>query len=407
MIDLRGIEQRWEAGGSRRDERGRRVFAASEARAAGRGGLTAVSAITGLARSTIGRGLKDLDAPPLRHGRVRREGGGPRPLTDRDPTLLTDLERLVAPATRGDPERPLLWVSKSLDKLAAALTEMGHAISPNSVRKLLIGLGFSRQSNRKADEGSRHPDRDAQFEHISRKVIAAQAAGQPVISVDTKKKELIGNFKNGGTDYRPKGDPRRVKVHDFEDKSLGKVAPYGVYDLAADEAWISVGISADAAEFAVTSIRTWLERMGRGCMGRGRYPQARELTITADCGGSNGVRVRLWKRELQTFADESGLILHVHHYPPGTSKWNKIEHRLFCRITQNWRGRPLTDRRVVVELIGATTTRTGLRVESALDTRIYEKGVKVSDAEIASLDITGDMFHPEWNYTIKPRMPEA
>lgn len=387
MIDLRGIEQRWEADGSKRDERGRRVFAASEARAAGRGGLTAVSAITGLARSTIGRGLKDLDA---------------RPLTDRDPTLLTDLEHLVAPATRGDPERPLLWVSKSLDKLAAALTEMGHAISPNSVRKLLIGLGFSRQSNRKADEGSRHPDRDAQFEHINGKVIAAQAAGQPVISVDTKKKELIGNFKNGGTDYRPKGDPRRVKVHDFEDKSLGKVAPYGVYDLAADEGWISVGISADTAEFAVASIRTWLERMGRG-----RYPQARELTITADCGGSNGVRVRLWKRELQTFADESGLILHVHHYPPGTSKWNKIEHRLFCRITQNWRGRPLTDRRVVVELIGATTTRTGLRVESALDTRIYEKGVKVSDAEIASLDITGDMFHPEWNYTIKPRMPEA
>jgi len=227
MIDLRGIEQRWEADGSKRDERGRRVFAASEARAAGRGGLTAVSAITGLARSTIGRGLKDLDAPPLRHGRVRREGGGPRPLIDRDPTLLTDLEHLVAPATRGDPERPLPWVSKSLDKLAAALTEMGHAISPNSVRKLLIGLGFSRQSNRKADEGSRHPDRDAQFEHINGKVIAAQAAGQPVISVDTKKKELIGNFKNGGTDYRPKGDPRRVKVHDFEDKSLGKVAPYG------------------------------------------------------------------------------------------------------------------------------------------------------------------------------------
>lgn len=402
MIDLRGIEQRWEADGSKRDERGRRVFAASEARAAGRGGLTAVSAITGLARSTIGRGLKDLDAPPLRHGRVRREGGGPRPLTDRDPTLLTDLERLVAPVTRGDPERPLLWVSKSLDKLAAALTDMGHAISPNSVRKLLVGLGFSRQSNRKADEGSRHPDRDAQFEHLNGKVIAAQAAGQPVISVDTKKKELIGNFRNGGTDYRPKGDPRRVKVHDFEDKSLGKVAPYGVYDVAADEGWISVGITADTAEFAVASIRTWLERMGRQ-----RYPQAHELTITADCGGSNGVRVRLWKRELQTFADESGLVLHVHHYPPGTSKWNKIEHRLFCHITQNWRGRPLTDRRAVIELIGATTTRTGLRVKCALDTHIYEKGVKVSDAEIASLEITGDMFHPEWNYTIKPRMPET
>ena len=400
MIDRQGIAQRWEADGSKRDERGRRVFAASEARAAGRGGLAAVSAITGLARSTIGRGLKDLDAPPLRQGRIRREGGGPRSLTDRDPTLLTALERLVAPATRGDPERPLLWVSKSLDKLACALTDMGHAISPNSVRKLLIGLGFSRQSNRKADEGSRHPDRDAQFEHINGKVIAAQAAGQPVISVDTKKKELIGNFRNGGSDYRPKGDPQRVKVHDFEDKSLGKVAPYGVYDVTADEGWVSVGITADTAEFAVASIRTWLERMGRG-----RYPEARELTITADCGGSNGARVRLWKRELQTFADESGLVLHVHHYPPGTSKWNRIEHRLFCHITQNWRGRPLTDRRTVVDLIGATTTKTGLKVECALDNRIYEKGVKVSNAEMASLDITGDTFHPEWNYTIKPRPP--
>lgn len=270
------------------------------------------------------------------------------------------------------------------------------------MRKLLIGLGFSRQSNRKADEGSRHPDRDAQFEHINGKVIAAQAAGQPVISVDTKKKELIGNFKNGGTDYRPRGDPRRVKVHDFEDKSLGKVAPYGVYDVTADEGWVSVGITADTAEFAVASIRTWLERMGRQ-----RYPEARELTITADCGGSNGVRVRLWKHELQTFSDKSGLTLHVHHYPPGTSKWNKIEHRLFCRITQNWRGRPLTDRRAVVDLIGATTTKTGLKVECTLDMRTYEKGVKVSDAEMDSLDITGDAFRPEWNYTIKPRQPET
>jgi len=397
MIDRRGIQQRWEADGSKRDERGRRVFAASEARAAGRGGLTVVSQITGLARSTIGRGLKDLGAPPPR-GRVRHEGGGGRPLTERDPTLLADLERLVEPTTRGDPERPLLWVSKSLDKLASALGEMGHAISPNSVRKLLIGLGFSRQSNRKADEGSKHPDRNAQFEHISARVVAAQAAGEPVISVDTKKKELIGAFKNGGTDYRPKGNPQRVKVHDFEDKTLGKVAPYGVYDVAADEGWVSVGITADTAEFAVQSIRMWLERMGRQ-----RYPTARELTITADCGGSNGARVRLWKVELQKLADDSGLAIHVHHYPPGTSKWNKIEHRLFCRITQNWRGRPLTDRAAVVELIGATTTKTGLKVECALDTRTYEKGLKVSDTEMASLDITGDAFHPEWNYTITPR----
>ena len=398
MIDRRGIRQRWEADGSKRDERGRRVFAASETLAAGRGGLAAVSAITGLARSTIGRGVKDLEAEPPPGGRVRREGGGPRPLSERDPTLLADLERLVEPATRGDPERPLLWVSKSLDKLASALADMGHAISPNSVRKLLTELGFSRQANRKAAEGASHPDRNAQFEHINGKLLAAQAAGEPVVSVDTKKKELVGDFKNGGTDYRPKGDPCRVRVHDFEDKQLGKVAPYGVYDVAADEGWVSVGITADTAAFAVQSIRTWLDRMGRG-----RYPQARELTITADCGGSNGARVRLWKLELQKFADESGLVIHVHHYPPGTSKWNKIEHRLFCRITQNWRGRPLTDRLAVVELIGATTTKTGLKVECALDTGSYEKGVKVSDAEMASLDITGDLFPPEWNYTITPR----
>jgi hypothetical protein len=398
MIDRLGILRRWEADGSKRDERGRRVFAASEARAAGRGGLAAVSLITGLARSTIGRGVKDLEAAPLPRGRVRREGGGPRPLSARDPTLLADLERLVEPATRGDPERPLLWVSKSLDKLALALADMGHTISPNSVRKLLIELGFSRQANRKAAEGTSHPDRNAQFEHLNGKVAAAQAAGEPVISVDTKKKELVGDFKNGGTDYRPKGDPHRVRVHDFEDKQLGKVAPYGVYDVAADEGWVSIGVTADTAAFAVQSIRTWLDRMGRG-----RYPRARELTITADCGGSNGARVRLWKLELQKLADESGLVIHVHHYPPGTSKWNKIEHRLFCRITQNWRGRPLTDRLAVVELIGATTTKTGLKVECAIDTGCYEKGVKVSNAEMARLNITGDPFHPEWNYTFKPR----
>jgi hypothetical protein len=279
---------------------------------------------------------------------------------------------------------------------------MGHAISPNSVRKLLAELGFSRQFNRKADEGSKHPDRNAQFEHISARVVAAQAAGEPVISVDTKKKELIGAFRNGGTDYRPKGDPQRVKVHDFEDKALGKVAPYGVYDVAADEGWVSVGITADTAEFAVQSIRMWLDRMGRA-----RYPTARELTITADCGGSNGARVRLWKLELQKLADETGLALNVHHYPPDTSKWNKIEHRLFCRITQNWRGRPLTDRAAVVKLMGATTTKTGLKVACELDTRTYEKGLKVSDAEMASLDITGDEFHPEWNYTIRPRSTDS
>lgn len=399
MINSQAIRRRWEADGSKRDERGRRLFAASEVRAAGWGGLAAVSNITGLARSTIERGLKDLDAPPLAPGQVRRGGGGPRQLTERDATLLQDLKRIVEPATLGDPVRPLLWVSKSLDKLATTLTGMGHAISPNSVRKLLCELGFSRQANRKAEEGSGHPDRNAQFDYINAEVLAAQAAHQPVISVDTKKKELVGNFRNGGTDYRPKRDPKRVKVHDFEDKKLGKVAPYGVYDIAANSGWVSVGITHDTAEFAVSAIRAWLEKMGRQ-----RYPKAQELTITADCGGSNGARVRLWKVELQKFADETGLAIKVRHYPPGTSKWNKIEHRMFCHITQNWRSRPLTDRAAVVELIAATTTKTGLKIESALDTRTYEKGIKVSKAELNRLDIRGDPFHPEWNYTIMPRI---
>ena len=402
MIDRQAIRQRWEADGSKRDERGRRLFAASEVRAAGWGGLAAVSSITGLARSTIERGLKDVDAPPLAAGQVRREGGGPRPLTERDATLLDDLKRLVEPATLGDPVRPLLWVSKSLDKLAAALAAMGHSISPNSVRKLLTEIGFSRQVNRKADDGSSHPDRNAQFEYINAEVLASQAAGQPVISVDTKKKELVGNYRNAGSDWRPKGDPQRVKVHDFEDKKLGKVAPYGVYDIAADAGWVSVGITHDTAEFAVASIRTWLERVGRA-----RYSKMRELTITADCGGSNGNRLRLWRVELQNLADETGLTIKVRHYPPGASKWNKIEHRLFCRITKNWRGRPLTDRATVIELIAATTTKTGLKVESVLDPKVYEKGIKVSNAEMKRLDVRGDAFHPEWNYSVIPRMTKS
>jgi hypothetical protein len=287
-----------------------------------------------------------------------------------------------------------------MDKLAATLTQMGHPISADTVSKELVKLGFSRQHNRKAEEGSRHPDRNAQFEHINAKVIAAQAAGQPVISVDTKKKELVGNFKNAGSDYRPKGNPRRVNVHDFEDKELGKVVPYGVYDVGANTGFVSVGITSDTAEFAVQSIRSWLERMGRQ-----RYPRMHELTITADCGGSNGARVRLWKIELQKLADETGLALNVMHYPPGTSKWNKIEHRLFCHITQNWRGRPLVDHMTIVELIAATTTKAGLKVESALDERTYEKGRKIGKAEMAQIDMTGDPFHPEWNYTIRPRNP--
>jgi hypothetical protein len=402
MVDREPIRQRWETFGSKLDERGRRLFAAAEVRTAGHGGLAAVAEITGLARSTIGRGLKDLGVPALADGRVRREGGGRRELAEVDATLVADLQHLAEPMTMGDHMRPLKWVSKSPAKLAVALRESGHEVSPNTVSKLLkTKLEYSRQVNRKTHEGASHPDRNAQFEHINAKVIAAETAGQPVISVDTKKKELIGNYKNGGSDYRPKGSPAHVKVHDFEDKELGKVAPYGVYDVAANEGWVSVGITSDTAEFAAASIRTWLERMGRK-----RYPGMRELTITADCGGSNGARVRLWKVCLQKLADETGLMLRVHHYPPGTSKWNKIEHRLFCHITQNWRGKPLESRMAVVELIGATTSKTGLKVECALDENTYEKGIRISKAEMQRLDIEGDAFHPDWNYTIKPRRLE-
>ena len=399
MIDEDGIRQRWESMGAKLDERGRRLFAANEVQSAGHGALAIVSRITGLARSTINRGEDDIDVGPLPDGRVRRKGGGGKRRTETDLTLIGDLQKLVEPVTLGSPVQPLTWVSKSRAKLAAALEAMGHTISANTVASLLSSeLGFSRQHNRKADEGAKHPDRNAQFEHINAKILAAQVQGQPVISVDTKKKELIGNYRNGGTDYRPEGDPLRVKVHDFIDKDLGKVAPYGIYDIAANAGFVSVGITKDTAEFAVQSIRTWIARVGRA-----RYPDMRELTITADCGGSNGARVRLWKVQLQKLADETGLSIRVLHYPPGTSKWNRIEHRMFCHITQNWRGRPLTDRLTVVELIGATTTKTGLTIECVLDEATYEKGIKVSDAEMEALDISGDAFHPDWNYTIKPR----
>ena len=393
---------RWETLGCKLDERGQRLFAANEVRAAGHGALIIVSKITGLARSTINRGEDDLEEGPLPEGRVRRKGGGPKPLSERDPTLVLDLQRLAEPATMGDPMRALKWVSKSPAKLAAALNEGGHEVSANTVAKLLEAkLEYSRQFNRKTHEGASHPDRNAQFEHINAKVVAAQSAGQPVISVDTKKKELVGNFKNGGSDYRPKGDPHRVKVHDFEDKALGKVVPYGVYDVGANAGWVSLGITSDTSEFAVNAIRTWIERIGAK-----RYPHMRELTITADCGGSNGARVRLWKVELQKLADESGLTLRVHHYPPGTSKWNRIEHRMFCHITQNWRGQPLESLMAVVELIGATTTKTGLKVECALDERTYHKGIRIKKAEMKLLDIEGEAFHPDWNYAIKPRIPK-
>lgn len=341
--------------------------------------------------------MKELDAGTPTE-RVRRPGGGRKRLTDTDATLLDDLRKLVEPMTIGDPIRPLLWVSKSAVKLAGALSAMGHRVSASTVGRLLRRVGYSRQGNFKANEASNHPDRDAQFEHINAQVLACQAAGQPVISVDTKKKELIGNFKNPGTDWRPKGQPRRVNGHDFEDKALGKVVPYGVYDVTDNSGWVSVGISHDTAQFAVNAIRRWLERMGRQ-----RYPAAERLMITADCGGSNGARVRLWKRELQTLANETGLTLTVCHYPPGTSKWNKIEHRLFCHISQTWRGRPLTSRLAVVELIAATTTQNGLKVACELDNTHYPKGLKVTNAQMRAIAITGDDFHPEWNYTISPQ----
>lgn len=399
MIDEEAIRCRFAAVYDHLDERGRRLLAAAEARAAGYGGIVAVSRATGIARSTIGRGLKELDvASGIRMGAVRRKGSGRVALSKTSPALLEDLRKLVEPATVGDPMRPLLWVSKSLSKLVNALQPMGHKVSPNTVRKLLRDLGFRRQGNRKTKEGASHPDRDAQFAYINDTAIAFMEAQEPVISVDTKKKELIGDFKNAGSDYHPSGYPDQVLIHDFMDKNLGKVVPHGVYDVAANAGWVTVGIDHDTAEFAVNSIGYWWEHMGRE-----RYPAATRLLITADGGGSNGSRSRLWKCQLQKFADETGLSVTVCHYPPGTSKWNKIEHRLFCHITQNWRGKPLTSRLVVVELIGATATKTGLVVRCELDPRLYAKGVVVTDEAMKRLKIEWSDFHPDWNYTIKPR----
>ena len=400
MVNESSIRARFAAVGGGLNERSRRLFAAAEAKTAGHGGIAATFRATGIARSTIGRGLKDLHGPGALSGMVRRPGGGRPALTETAPTLLEDLRLLLEPATMGDPMRPLLWVSKSHAKLAEALSAMGHKIKKSSVPKLLEMLKYRRQVNRKTLEGGNNPDRDAQFEHINAAVIATQAAGQPVISIDTKKKELIGPYKNGGSDYRPEGCPDKVNEHDFADKELGKAIPYGVYDIAANAGCVSVGIDNDTAQFSVNSIRRWLDVMGRE-----RYPGMNKLMITADGGGSNGSRVRLFKVELQKLADETGLDLQVCHYPPGTSKWNKIEHKLFCHITQTWRGQPLISRQTVVELIASTTTKAGLTVRCELDTRPYPKGIQVSKEEMATLNITGDEFHPEWNYTVSPRVP--
>jgi hypothetical protein len=404
VIDVAAIKLRYAALSPVLDERGRRRFAAAEALTAGWGGIAAVSAATGIARSTIGYGLRELRgvAPDSALGGVRRKGAGRKPLTQTDRTLLSDLERLVDPDTRGDPMSPLKWTSKSLRNLAAALCAMGHRIGHDSVAALLKTLGYSLQGNRKTLEGSHHVDRDAQFQHIAETVQAAITAGQPAISVDTKKKELVGDFKNGGREYRPAGSPEPVRVHDFIDPKLGRAAPYGVYDIADDKGWVSVGIDHDTAAFAVNAIRSWWMTMGRS-----RYPHAHTLTVTADGGGSNGSRVRLWKLELQKLADELGLTIVVLHLPPGTSKWNKIEHRLFSFISRNWRGRPLTDYRTIVELISATTSTAGLTVRCQLDENLYPAGIKVSDEEMAELNILRDDFHGEWNYAINPRQPET
>jgi hypothetical protein len=386
------------------DERARRLWAAVEARSLGRGGIIRVAEATGLARATIRAGLKELDLPtsdddgPLSGGRLRPPGGGRKPVTEHDPDLLRELEALVGPVTRGDPMSPLRWTCKSADKLAEGLRARGHVVSERTVNRLLHDLGYSLQSNRKTIEGKGHPDRDAQFQYINRRARAFQRQGQPVVSVDTKKKELVGQYRNGGREWQPKGKPEKVKVHDFLDKGLGKAIPYGVYDMAANTGWVSVGVDHDTAEFAVETIRRWWDRMGRRV-----YPQAKKLLITADGGGSNGSRCRLWKVELQRLADETGLSISVCHFPPGTSKWNQIEHRMFCHITENWRGRPLVSREVVVNLIGGTKTKAGLEIRSELDGDSYPTAREVTDQQMDGLSIKREKFHGEWNYTIRPK----
>jgi len=402
VIDISSIKARFNALEPTLDEKGRRLFAASEARAAGHGGVAAVSQATGIARSTIDRGLADLRLGAVMFStRVRRPGGGGKPSTETQPRLLETLNDLVQSSIRGDPEAALLWVSKSQRHLSAALAELGFAAGQKLVGRLLKRLGFSLQANAKTREGASHPDRNAQFEHINAEVKAFQAAGEPVISVDTKKKELVGDFKNAGRELRPKGQPEPVRVHDFVIPELGKVAPYGVYDVAANDGWVNLGISHDTAAFAVESIRRWWHVLGAA-----RYPAATRLLINADCGGSNGNRVRLWKRELQGLADELRIEITVNHLPPGTSKWNRIEHRLFAFISMNWRAKPLVSYLVIIQLIASTTTDTGLSVGCQLDANAYEKGVKISDAEMAALNIKPAPFHGEWNYTITPRQPD-
>jgi transposase len=386
------------------DERMRRLWAASEAKALGWGGITVVAKATGLSRTTIHTGLHELEQAVEADGealaaryRSRRPGGGRIRLSDRNPALVQALNGLIEPATRGDPESPLRWVSISTRHLAEELTEQGYGVSHVSVARLLHELDYSLQAPRKVREGESHPDRDAQFHYINQRVRAFQRRAQPVISVDTKKKELIGDFYNGGREWHPKGQAEEVRSHDFPDKTLGKVIPYGVYDLTINAGWVSVGIDHDTAEFAAETIERWWRKMGSVV-----YPQATRLLITADSGGSNSSRTRLWKVALQTLATRTRLQIQVCHYPPGTSKWNKIEHRMFCHITENWRGRPLISRAVVVNLIGNTTTQAGLRIEAELDTHTYATGIEVSDEQLAAVNLKRDLFHGDWNYKILP-----
>ena len=382
------------------DERGRRHWAAVEAKSLGRGGITTVALATGLSDRTIRTGIRELNEDDsLPSYRQRRRGGGRKPQTTTQPGLREALDHLIDPTARGSPMNPLRWTFKSTYRLAAELRAQEYSVSATSVRRMLVAMNYSLQGNRKTREGNQHPDRDAQFCHISKRVKARKRRGEPAISVDTKKKEVLGNLKNPGQTYRPKGEPRKVKTHDFPDPKLGKVVPYGVYDIHENQAGVSVGISHDTAEFAVEAIRRWWKRLGRK-----RYGPANRILVTADSGGSNSSRSRLWKVELQKWADETGMIVEVCHYPPGTSKWNKIEHRLFCHITRNWKGEPLETLEIVVKSIGATTTQTGLEVHAWIDERTYKKGRKVKDQELAECNIKRNRFHGEWNYEIHPRI---
>jgi Rhodopirellula transposase DDE domain len=403
MVDENAIAKRWESMKGCLDERQRRLWAASEARSHGRGGLTAVCRVTGMAETTVRRGLRDLDAgEEWESGRVRRSGAGRPLVTERDPEVERALDGLLEPVTLGDPERvSVRWSSKSASKLAEELRAMGHELVDRTVLRLLGRMGFSMQGNRKTREGSDHPDRDAQFHYINDRGAEALAAEQPVISVDTKKRELVGEFKNGGREWAPKGQLVEVNMHDFPSQARGKATPYGVYDVGRNEGWVSVGISADTAEFAANSIAAWWEHLGKE-----RYPDAEILTLTADSGGSNSPRGRLWRRELGRLAGELGIPIRVLHYPPGTSKWNRIEHRLFSFISINWRGKPLTSYQAIINLIAATTTSTGLKVYARLDENEYPTRVKVTNAELAAVDIERHSFHGDWNYTVYPTAPK-